>query len=242
MKSFPELDEAVLCVVDRILGTTVFVKIEAYGKEGVIATSEVAPGRIRNIRDYVVPGKRIVCKVLRIDEKTGHIDLSLRRVSSKERGEILEIYEREKNAMAILKVVAKDKSEQLKEKILKENSRISDFLSNADASKLLAVGFSKEESEAILKILKEKPRKKIAIKVKISMSSEQGDGVIRIMNVLTRVEKEVSGAEITYLSAPNLSLEVVSAEGKEARKNLDLAKKLIIDYSKSNGVKASISE
>ena len=64
-----ELEEGqiVLCTVEKILGTTVFVKIEGNG-EGTITTSEISPGRIRNLRDYVVPGKKIVCKILSIKE------------------------------------------------------------------------------------------------------------------------------------------------------------------------------
>ena len=81
---------AVLCTVTKIIGTTVFVKIEDNG-EGTIMTSEIAPGRIRNLRDYVVPNKKIVCKILSIDN-SNNIHLSLRRVSAKERKEVLEQY------------------------------------------------------------------------------------------------------------------------------------------------------
>ena len=78
-----DVGEIVMCTVDRIVGTIVFVKIDGNG-EGSIILSEIAPGRIRNLRDYVVPKKRIVCKILRISGD--RIDLSLRRVTQKERG------------------------------------------------------------------------------------------------------------------------------------------------------------
>ena len=61
-----EVGDIVLCTVDRIIGTTVFVGIEGNG-EGSIVTSEIAPGRIRNLRDYVVPKKKIVCKQTNIN-------------------------------------------------------------------------------------------------------------------------------------------------------------------------------
>ena len=64
MANIHELEEGqiVLCTVEKILGTTVFVKIENNG-EGTLTTSEISPGRIRNLRDYVVIGKKIVCKI-----------------------------------------------------------------------------------------------------------------------------------------------------------------------------------
>ena len=50
-------NDLVLCAVDRIVGTIVFVKIEGEKKEGSIILSEIAPGRIRNLREYVIQKK-----------------------------------------------------------------------------------------------------------------------------------------------------------------------------------------
>src|SRR3990172_12941446 len=109
-----EVGDIVLCTVDRIVGTTVFVRIEGNG-EGSIVFSEVAPGRIRNIRDYVFPKKMIVCKVLRISGN--HIDLSLRRVTLSEQKEIKERYRQERSFLSILKTVLGEKSGSVTEKI-----------------------------------------------------------------------------------------------------------------------------
>jgi len=121
---YPEEEELVLCTVKNILGTTVFVDLDKYGKTGVIATSEIAPGRIRNIRDYVVPHKKIVCKVLRVDKAKGHIDLSLRRVSQKDTKEVIQHYEKEKVASTILGFVLKEKAAPAIEKIQKSYSSL----------------------------------------------------------------------------------------------------------------------
>ena len=88
-------DDIILCIVKRIEGTTVFLDIEDNGNliQGTMIFSEVSPGRIRNIREYVVPNKKVVCKILRI--RDGHPELSLRRVTAKEREFILEIYKKE---------------------------------------------------------------------------------------------------------------------------------------------------
>jgi len=83
-----EVGDVVLCTVERIEGTTVFVNINETGQQGGIILSEIAPGRIRNLRDYVVPKKVIACKVLKISGNT--IELSLRRVTLKEQKEAKE--------------------------------------------------------------------------------------------------------------------------------------------------------
>ena len=124
-----ELEEGtnVLCTVDKIIGTTVFVRIENNG-EGTIITSEIAPGRIRNLRDYVVPKKKIVCKILRISGD--RIDLSLRRVTPKERKEVLEEYSEEKSYESIIKKFLEAKSEEVLNKI-KQKGRVYDFIEEA---------------------------------------------------------------------------------------------------------------
>ena len=102
-----EVGDIILCTVDKIVGTNVFVKIEG-GGEGTITFSEVAPGRIRNIRNYVVPKKEIVCKILRISGD--RIDLSLRRVTPKDKKEVLERTKQEKSYKKILKSVLGEKT------------------------------------------------------------------------------------------------------------------------------------
>ena len=126
-----EEGDIVLCTVDKIVRTNVFVHIEGHD-EGTIILSEIAPGRIRNIRNYVVPKKKIVCKVLRI--KKGNIDLSLRRVSKKEKKEKLEEVKQEKSYASIIKSVVKDKTEEIIKKIGIEDS-LFDFFQEAKENK-----------------------------------------------------------------------------------------------------------
>src|SRR3989338_9154007 len=82
---FPEESELVQCTVTSVQSHSVFVMIDEYGINGMIHISEVAPGRIRNIRDFVMEGKTVICKVLRVNAERGHVDLSLRRVSESQK-------------------------------------------------------------------------------------------------------------------------------------------------------------
>src|SRR3989304_3207775 len=60
-KGFPEEHELLICTVTKVDLQGVFVSIDEYAIQGMIHISEIAPGRIRNIRDYVKEGKVIVC-------------------------------------------------------------------------------------------------------------------------------------------------------------------------------------
>ena len=84
-KGFPEEGELVLCKVTKVSYSSVFANLEEYGKHGMIHISEVSPGRIRNLNDYVKLGKMVVCKILRVNQEKGHIDLSLRRVNENQK-------------------------------------------------------------------------------------------------------------------------------------------------------------
>ena len=139
-----EEGQIVLCTVKNIEGTAVFCKIDDYEKEGTMITSEVAPGRIRNLRDYVSPGRKIVCKVLKIDKE--NIYLSLRRVTAKERKEVLEIYEKERNLAATIKTISKEADNIIKK--IKQESSLVDFLEQAKQEpELLENLMSKEEAD-----------------------------------------------------------------------------------------------
>lgn len=226
IEKFPEEDEVLFGTVDRITGTSVFVKLEEYGKEGVISFSEVAPGRIRNIRDYVRIGQKIVVKVLRVNREKAHIDLSLRRVSAKEKKEIIDENKKKKEFEAIVNLVIKNKDKvessmnELKKKI-KFKEFFSKFISEPKEVEALLkeAGFSEEELKKVMEIMAEKIKeKKVIVKSKLSLSCEASDGIERIKSLLLALEK--GGATASYLGAPNYLVSVENTDYKEANKKL----------------------
>ncbi len=104
---FPEESELVLCTVTSVQHHSVFVKVNEYDKGGMIHISEVSPGRIRNIRDFVKEGKVVVCKVLRVNPEKGHIDLSLRRVTEGQRRSKQNEAKQQQKAEKIVELAAK---------------------------------------------------------------------------------------------------------------------------------------
>ena len=105
---YPEEGELVLCTVTKVHSHSVFVVLEEYDKSGMVHISEISPGRIRNIRDFVVEGKVIICKVLRIDKEKGHIDLSLRRVSESQKRMKADSIKQQQIAEKMIEFVAKE--------------------------------------------------------------------------------------------------------------------------------------
>ena len=209
-----EVGDLVLCTVDRIVGTVVFVKIEEDG-EGSIVMSEIAPGRIRNLRDYVVPKKKIVCKVLRISGQ-GNIELSLRRVSQKEKKEVIEQDKQEKSYISILRSVLGSETEEAITEISKQGKLYSFFEDAKINSETIEKIIGKENSKKILDILKTQKKKKTVLKKEINITTIKSNGVSLIKKILEMFK----GINIKYVSAGKYSLELESEDIKSADKKV----------------------
>jgi len=231
-----EVGDIVLCTVDRIVGTVVFVKIDRNG-EGSIITSEIAPGRIRNLREYVVPKKKIVCKILRISPN-GNIDLSLRRVTQKDKKEILEQHKQEKSYKSVLKSILGEKAEDIIKKI-EEEEKLFDFLQEAkENSKDLEKIAGKTDTKKILDIIQIQKQKKAVLKKNINLTTKKPDGLKLIKNLLGNL-KEV---EIKYISAGKYSIKIEADDIKTADNKLKEILKTVEEKAKKAGFEFSVKE
>lgn len=211
-----EIGDVVLCTVEHIVGTNVFVTLDS-GEEGVIVFSEVAPGRIRNIREYVVPKKRIACKVIRLSQ--GRIDLSLRRVTQKEQKEIKESYNKEKSYESIIKGILGSKAQEAIDKISKLGGTYIFLNSAKDNPKELESIVGKEDAKKIIEIISSQQKKKrTEIKREFSLTFTDSEGLQQIKKILSKIEN----ADIRYLSGGKYSIKVESEDAKKADNQLTL--------------------
>jgi len=118
----------VLCTVKKVTNTITFVELPN-GKEGTIVSSEIAPGRIKHMRQYVVPNKKVVCKILEISGN--NINLSLRRVNSKEKKEVMQAFKQSQAINIAFKQILKEDEGKVTKKILKEFADLKEFVEAA---------------------------------------------------------------------------------------------------------------
>ena len=93
-QEWPEPGDLVIATVETVADYGAYVKLDEYDKKGLLHVSEISSSWIRNIRDFVREGQKVVLKVLRVDPEKGHIDLSLRRVTKREKIEKIMIWKR----------------------------------------------------------------------------------------------------------------------------------------------------
>ncbi|MGM5483614.1 MAG: S1 RNA-binding domain-containing protein [Nanobdellota archaeon] len=247
-EGFPQESEIVVCTVTKIHYHSVFVTLNEYpGLSAMLHISEVSPGRIRNINDYVKVNKVIVCKVLRVDSVKKHIDVSLRRVNENQRREKLDTIKQEQKAEKIIELVAKEAkmdAKKLYDKLFAISSKYYEYLyesfvnyiaGNFDLKKF---GLEKKLHDSLEESIKQRFKPpEVSIKSKISIECYEPDGVEIIKNLLSEVEnlnKDI--ISVSYLGGGTFSLFLVGKKYEELEEyyskieNMFKEKEKILEY------------
>jgi translation initiation factor 2 subunit 1 len=103
---WPEFGELVIATIEKVTDYGAYAKLEEYNKQGLLHISEISSSRVRRIRDYVKEKQKLVLKVIRVNVGKGQINLSLRRVTKRERIEKNKSWKKERKGEALLKEVA----------------------------------------------------------------------------------------------------------------------------------------
>jgi len=257
-QGLPEENEVVLCTIKKVLPNSVFVQLDEYfNKEGLIHISEISPGRIRNIRDFVKEGKKIVCKVLRINRERNQVDLSLRRVNQAQRINKNKEYKQEQKSEKILESLAKQNNLSLKDiyrsigfKIVNQFGSLNNcFQELIKKDSILApLNLDKKLETSLIKLVKDKVKiKEIKISTTLKLRSSLPDGIEKIKDTLRKINefsiKEKFGCDILYAGAPNYKISITSQDYKTAEKELDKIVKLAeLSFKNSGTIEASRNE
>ncbi len=118
-REYPDVGDFVIGTVQDVFPYGAFVKLDEYDKVGMIHIKEISSAWVKNIRNHVREGQKVVTKVLRVSPDRGHIDLSLRRTTAQQRKWKIQQYKREKKAEKLLEYYAGEYN--LSEKELSQN-------------------------------------------------------------------------------------------------------------------------
>ena len=206
--------DLILCKVKKVTNTITFVEMPN-GQEGTIISSEIAAGRIKLMRQYVVPNKQIVCKILRIENSNVH--LSLRRVTSKEEKDVMQKFRQSQAIKVAFKQILKENEDEVKEKILEEFEDLTEFVISARADPdLIQKYIPKENEEAIEKIINKK-RKNEQLKQIIKIKCLEADGVTRVKKIF---DLKNDNAKVSYISAGKFSLKLTVEDFRQGKKQM----------------------
>lgn len=234
-QGYPEEGENVVCTVTKIQHHSVFANLNQFpGKSGLLHISEISPGRVRNIYDYVKEGKVIVCKVLAVKSDRGHIDLSLRRVSESQRIRLMSDIKKEQKAEKIIEDAAKELKEDVKKlydkianAILSEYQFIYDyfFAIIKDEAEIAEMKLAAKESAKLEELIRQRIKKPLVhVGGKLTIISHAGDGVDVVRNILQKMDDVDERIKITYGGGGHYNVHIVCEDFKDAE---DVLKKAL---------------
>jgi translation initiation factor 2 subunit 1 len=177
--AWPERGDLVIATIDSITSYGAYVKLDEYEKKGLLHVSEISSSWIRNIRDFVREGQKIVLKVVRVKPEKGQIDVSLRRVTRRERIEKIKIFKKDRKAETLLRNVAEKACISKEEVYEKAGMLLEDEYGLYDGFEKLL----KDGSEVLTKLGVSEDLAKIFVEVaeeRISLKMVKIKGIIEI--------------------------------------------------------------
>lgn len=250
LTEFPEEGELVVGTVTKVQNFGAFVSLDEYkDKEGFCHVREVASGWVKRIRDHIREQQRLVFKVLGVDEKKGHVDLSLKAVNDHQRRETIQRWKNEQKADKLVEMYAESIGKPVDEVMpLVAKPLLEVWESLYDAFQEIAElgeDILKEEkidvpdAAALAKFCKENIQANFVEVVGfVELASRSPTGVKDIQKALTASEKsEFDDVKIiaAYKGAPMYRLEVQAPDYKIGEDQLRKAADRAIEVVKKAG-------
>lgn len=248
--AFPEVGDLVVATVTRVTDYGAYVKLDEYqGLEGLVHIQEISSTWVRNIRNHAREGQKLVLKVLRVSSQRNQVDLSLRRVTGREKSEKMLEWKKERKAESILRS-AGDKLQkppvdsELVKKALYDKfgslySPLEDALDEGPES-LVEAGVSPDWAQALAEISKTKIRlEKAKARATLSVQCNKPGGLEKIKQALAAGKKarKPRGTEVKIytVGAPRYRVEIEAKNFEAAEKTLSAVVEEVLSSIKTLG-------
>jgi translation initiation factor 2 subunit 1 len=247
---YPEVGDLVVASVTRVVDYGAYVKLDEYiGVEGLVHISEIASTYVKNIRVHIREGQKLVLKVLRVSTQRAQVDLSLRRVTGREKSEKMLEWKKVKKADSIIKGAA-ERLNVGEEDATKIRSVIDEKFDNPyDAFEeaidegeetFTKLGLSEEWAKALTEVARTKirlERAKITGTVELTCTKTAGVEAIKQALRGAKKVKKTRGTSIKIyaIGSPRYRLEVKSKEITDAQATLNLAIEEVLGAIKGLG-------
>ncbi|MCJ7722278.1 translation initiation factor IF-2 subunit alpha, partial [Candidatus Bathyarchaeota archaeon] len=253
---WPEVGDMVIATVVNITSYGVDVRLDEYDKEGLLHVSEVASRWVRNVRDYVREGQKVVLKVLRVQAAKGQVDLSRRRVTKRDKKEKLLSWKKDRKAESLLRTAAEKLNISFEEAYEKAGALIENAFGDLHqglektakdgVDVLLELGIDNDLAVTLEEIAKEKIQISLVnVKGILELQNPKPKGVLIIKDTLKHAKEvgESEGADVSvYLvSPPNYRIVVSADDYKTAENVLEKATASALDFISKSGGKGAFN-
>jgi len=255
-ENLPRVGELVIGTVRKVFDYGAYLVLDEFnGREAYLPWSEVSSKWVRDVKDFVREGQKAVVKVIRVDRRRGHIDVSMKRVNSSEQRRKMLEFKRAQRAEKLIEMAARRIGKNLDDAYNEVGWLLEDRYGEIYAGLEEAAyrgeeafreaGISEEWIQPLMEEIKKHIKvKRIRIRGILTLWSLKPDGVQRLKKVMLEPLKKVGAGRDTLiriytLGAPRYRVEVTSTEYKKAEKALAsyianvqrLSKKLGLNFS-----------
>lgn len=247
---WPEPGDLIIATIENVTDYGAYARLDEYNKRGLLHVSEISSSWIRNIRDFVRENQKMVLKVLRVDVEKGHIDLSLRRVTKRERIEKIKSWKKERKAEALLRGVAEKQGitpEEAYDKAgLLMDERYGLYEGFEKAAKdgpepLIKIGVPEDLAKAFAEVAEERIKLKL-VKVKgvLELRCMKPNGVKCVKDAINSARKQEKSKDTDVkfyvIAAPKYSVEVSAENYKRAEDVFQkVSQRVVTNITKAGG-------
>jgi translation initiation factor 2 subunit 1 len=247
---YPEPGDLLIATIETVTDYGAYAKLDEYNKRGLLHVSEISSSWIRNIRDFVRENQKMVLKVLRVDPEKEHIDLSLRRVTKRERIEKIKSWKKERKADALLRGVAEKVGLPLEEVYQKAGAPIEEKYGLYEGFEkvikegpevLTKLGVNEDIAKAFAQVAEERIHlKMVKVRGTLEVRCTKPNGVKCIQDAFENAKRseKAKDAKIEFyvIAAPKYSVEVAADNWKRAEEVLQkVSQSVVTNATKAGG-------
>jgi translation initiation factor 2 subunit 1 len=251
-QALPRENDLVICTITKVFSQGAFASLDEYeGKVGFIHISEIASTWVKNIRDFVKEGQKTVAKVLSVDPKKGHIDLSTRRVGDAQRKNKMWEWKREQKAEKLLEIIAREVGRSLEDAYREVGFKLEgkygsiydgfEEITLQGEEALKGLGIKQPWRKPLMRVVTENvtvPR--VSISGYLDLRSLAPNGVEIIRDALIKARESGSrddevSLDIAYVGAPRFRITVTAPDYKVAEEALRKSAEEALSYIRERG-------
>jgi len=247
---WPEVGDLVIATIETVTDYGAYAKLDEFSRRGLLHVSEISSARIRNVRDFVRENQKMVLKVLHVDVEKGHINLSLRRVTKRERIEKIKSWKKDRKADALLREVAEKLGLTVDEVYQKAGAPLDEKyglyegfekLVKDGAEVLTKLDVPEDMAKVFAQVAEERIRvKMVKVHGTIELHCMKQNGVNCIQDAFTAAKKseKAKDAKIQFyvIAAPKYSVEVAAENWKRAEEILQkVGQAVVTNVTKAGG-------
>jgi translation initiation factor 2 subunit 1 len=246
---WPEFGDLVIATIESVMDYGAYANLDEYNRRGFLHISEISSARIRNVRDYVREKQKMVLKVLQVNVEKGQINLSLRRVTKRERIEKTKSWKKDRKGEALLREVAERAGVSVDEVYQKAGSLLEEkyglyegfeIAQKEGIDDLVKLGIPEDLARVFVQVAEERIKiKMVKVRSVLEVRCPKPNGVKCIQDAFVGAKKshktKDTKIEFSVIAAPRYSVEVSADNWKRAEEILEKVSQGVIENVTTSG-------